>query len=281
MKSPSSLITSQLLLLLYPMALRRYIICLTLLTWLSLLTITQSVRITNLKVPHIYTLERHTEPEPLVLDCEYELGPREKGFVLKWLFNNHSIYQWIPSVKGFAMGIMKSKINTEIFTLEGSPGVISIRRPDWNMTGEYTCFVQTFESTDKRSSRLQIIVPESDFLLETKMDGSRENVEVMCAVQNVFPQPVLSVIRFDTKILDSVLTQMDQNASGLYSMTVRTRIPRDKLESPTPITCAFYLLGTNYTKRRETIFYDKATNIQRKWTTVAVVMSIASLALSS
>lgn len=52
---------------------------------------------------------------------------------------------------------MKEKINTEIFTLEGSPGVISIRRPDWNMTGEYTCFVQTFESTDKRSSRLQII----------------------------------------------------------------------------------------------------------------------------
>lgn len=43
------------------------------------------------------------EPDPLVLDCEYELGPREKGFVLKWLFNNHSIYQWIPSVKGFAM----------------------------------------------------------------------------------------------------------------------------------------------------------------------------------
>lgn len=52
---------------------------------------------------------------------------------------------------------MKAKINTEIFTLEGSPGVISIRRPDWNMTGEYTCFVQTFESTDKKSSRLQII----------------------------------------------------------------------------------------------------------------------------
>ncbi|XP_061386531.1 uncharacterized protein LOC133321459 isoform X1 [Musca vetustissima] len=267
--------------ILYPMAMRRYLVCLSILTWLSLLTTTQSVRITNLKVPHTYTLERHTEPEPLVLDCEYELGPREKGFVLKWLFNNHSIYQWIPSVKGYAMGVLKSKINTVIYPTEGSPGVISIRRPDWNMTGEYTCFVQTFESTDKRSSRLQIIVPESDFLLETKMDGTRENVEVMCAVQNVFPQPVLYVNRFDTKILDSVLTQMDQNASGLYSMTVRTRIPRDKFESPTPITCSFYLLGTNYTKRRETIFYDKATNIQRKWTTVAVVMSIASLALSS
>lgn len=70
--------------------------------------------------------------------------------------------------------------------------------------------------------------------------------------------------RFDTKILDSVLTQMDQNASGLYSMTVRTRIPREKLESPTPITCAFYLHGTNYTKRRETIFYGKKKIILSK-----------------
>ena len=64
-------------------------------------------------------------------------------------------------------------------------------------------------------------------------------------------------LRFDTKILDSVLTQMDQNSSGLYSMTVRTRIPRYKLDTPIPITCAFFLLGTNYTKRKETIFYGK------------------------
>ncbi|XP_017468679.1 PREDICTED: uncharacterized protein LOC108360765 isoform X1 [Rhagoletis zephyria] len=258
----------------------KWSLCISTLTWLTLLSVTNSVRITNLKVPHTYTLDRNTEPDPLVLDCEYEVEPREKGFVLKWLFNNHSIYQWIPSVKGFAMGIMKSKIDTKIFTMEGSPGVITIKKPDWNMTGEYTCTVQTFESTDKKSARLQIIVPESDFVLETKMDGEQSGVDIMCAVQNVFPQPILSVI-FDTKIIDSILTQTDQNSSGLYSTTVRTRIPRDKLESPTPITCAFFLLGTNYTKRRETIFYDKATNIQRKWTTVAVVISIASLTLSS
>lgn len=52
---------------------------------------------------------------------------------------------------------MKSKIDTKIFALEGSPGVISIKNPDWNMTGEYTCAVQTFQTTDKRSARLQII----------------------------------------------------------------------------------------------------------------------------
>ncbi|XP_015040690.1 uncharacterized protein [Drosophila pseudoobscura] len=257
------------------------VLCATLLAWLTFLTVTHSVRITNLRVPHTYTLERDNEPDPLVLDCEYEIEPSEKGFVLKWLFNNHSIYQWIPSVKGFAMGFMKSKIDTKIFSMEGSPGVISIKNPDWNMTGEYTCAVQTFETTDKRSARLQIIVPESDFMLEARMGGPQSDVDIMCAVQHVFPQPILSVM-FDTHILDLVLTELDQDPSGLYSMTVRTRIPRDQLESPTPITCAFILIGTNYTKRRETIFYaDKASTIQRKWTTVAVVMSIASLALSS
>lgn len=32
-----------------------------------------------------------------------------------------------------------------------------ITKPLWNMTGEYTCHVQTFESSDKRSSHLQVI----------------------------------------------------------------------------------------------------------------------------
>ncbi|XP_055921247.1 uncharacterized protein LOC129952600 isoform X1 [Eupeodes corollae] len=260
--------------------LNRYALFIFILAWFTFLSVSNSVRITNLKVPQMYTLDRNGESEPLILDCEYELGPREKGFVLKWLFNNNSIYQWIPSVKGFAMGFMKSKIDTKIFSLEGNPGVISINKPDWNMTGEYTCSVQTFESTDKRSARLQIIVPESEFGLETRIDVEESNVDVICTVQNVFPQPVLSVL-FNTRRLESVLTQMDQDPSGLYSMTVKSKIPRNKLESPTPITCAFFLLGTNYTKRRETIFYDKASHIQRKWTTVAIVMSIASLALSS
>ncbi|KAH8305912.1 hypothetical protein KR018_003644, partial [Drosophila ironensis] len=242
---------------------------------------TQSVRITNLRVPQFYTMQRSQEPAPLVLDCEVEFEGEEQGFVLKWLFNNHSIYQWIPSVKGFAMGFMKSRIDNKILTMDGSPGVISIKNPDWNLTGEYTCAVQTFESTDKRSARLQIIVPESDFMLEARRgDGSRADVDIVCVVQRVFPQPVVSVM-FDRHTLDSVLTQLDQDPSGLYSMTVRTRIPKDQLASPTPITCSFILVGTNYTKRRETIYYDKASTIQHKWTTVAVVMSIASLALSS
>lgn len=37
-------------------------------------------------------------------------------------------------------------------------------------------------------------VPESDFMLEARMGGEATDVDIMCAVQNVFPQPVLSVM---------------------------------------------------------------------------------------
>lgn len=58
---------------------------------------------------------------------------------------------------------MKSKIDKgQITSQQGNPGVITINNPDWNMTGDYTCFVQTFKSTDKRNAKLNIIGMKSE-----------------------------------------------------------------------------------------------------------------------
>lgn len=43
--------------------------------------------------------------DELVLDCEYEIGANETGFVLKWLLKDNSIYQWIPNHKPYALVI--------------------------------------------------------------------------------------------------------------------------------------------------------------------------------
>ena len=32
-----------------------------------------------------------------------------------------------------------------------------ITKPSWNMTGDYTCHVQTFQSNDKKTGHLQLI----------------------------------------------------------------------------------------------------------------------------
>lgn len=48
-----------------------------------------------------------------------------------------------------------------------------------------------------------------------------------------------------------------QSRDGLYEAIVRVKIPKINLKSPTAINCVLTIPGTNYTKKRETIFYGK------------------------
>lgn len=60
------------------------------------------MKITDLKAPDVVVINENNQ-EPIILDCEYEMGPEEKGFVLKWMLDGSPIYQWIPSRAPFAL----------------------------------------------------------------------------------------------------------------------------------------------------------------------------------
>lgn len=57
----------------------------------------QAVQITNFIVPTEHILCNKENPEPLLMDCEYEIDTSDKGLVLTWQLNGINIYQWIPS----------------------------------------------------------------------------------------------------------------------------------------------------------------------------------------
>ena len=64
----------------------------------------EAVKIKSITVPSTYILDDDAvDPQPLILDCIYDVGPKESGFVLKWYLNNIQIYQWIPSRAPFAL----------------------------------------------------------------------------------------------------------------------------------------------------------------------------------
>lgn len=69
-------------------------------------TVCHCVKINSLKVPSTYTVELDEAGESigdsLILDCEYEVGQNETGFVLKWLLKDNLIYQWIPYDKPYS-----------------------------------------------------------------------------------------------------------------------------------------------------------------------------------
>jgi hypothetical protein len=95
-----------------------------------------------------------------LLDCDYEVSENESGLVIKWFLNNQLVYQWIPPRLPTALSLLKNRIKKN-FTVSEDPikkyRGLTVMKPMLNFSGEYTCSVQTFQSSDKKSSFLQII----------------------------------------------------------------------------------------------------------------------------
>lgn len=71
---------------------------------------------------------------------------------------------------------------------------LAITKPIFNMTGTYTCSVGTFESEDKRSRHMQIIIPESDFQLKVEeANDDSGDINFECYAQDVYPEPKLLI----------------------------------------------------------------------------------------
>jgi len=95
-----------------------------------------------------------------LLDCDYDVDGSENGLVIKWSLNNQLVYQWIPPRAPTALGVFKGRIKKN-FNITDDPlkryRAVAVTRPSLNFSGEYSCSVQTFQSSDKKSSVLQII----------------------------------------------------------------------------------------------------------------------------
>lgn len=78
------------------------------------ISVATAVKITNLSIPATYILDRNN-PEPLKLDCEYEMAEKEEGFVLKWFHDSSQIYQWIPSLNRHPERLPVAMVRNEPF----------------------------------------------------------------------------------------------------------------------------------------------------------------------
>jgi hypothetical protein len=95
-----------------------------------------------------------------LLDCDFDVSEQESGLVIKWFLNNQLVYQWIPPRMPTALSLLKNRIKKN-FTVSDDPikkyRGVAVTKPMLNFSGEYTCSVQTFQSSDKKSAFLQII----------------------------------------------------------------------------------------------------------------------------
>lgn len=127
-----------------------------------------SVKIQKITVPSVvvmdYNLNLSERPNlsapEFLLDCDFDVNEQESGLVIKWFLNNQLVYQWIPPRLPTALSVLKNRIKKN-YTVSDDPFKkyrgVAVTKPMLNFSGEYTCSVQTFQSSDKKSSFLQII----------------------------------------------------------------------------------------------------------------------------
>uniref|UniRef100_A0A1I8JVN5 Ig-like domain-containing protein n=1 Tax=Anopheles quadriannulatus TaxID=34691 RepID=A0A1I8JVN5_ANOQN len=242
-----------------------------------LLGVCSAVKIINLKVPSTYLLDQTSKtPDPLILDCEYEVDESEKGFVLKWLLDGQPVYQWIPSKNPFPFQSFKNRVDTSYVVSQEhlhKHRAMAIIKPLANFTGEYMCIVQTYASIDRKSAKLKIIVRESKFDLSYYLNGDGY-ITVDCHARDISPLPELQ-IRINYELFETENLKSVQGENGLYNVSISGRIRKDQLESPAMIECLLSIPETNYNKRRSTTYYE--SHLKTTTTTVATTTTVEML----
>ncbi|XP_058059964.1 uncharacterized protein LOC131210690 isoform X2 [Anopheles bellator] len=243
----------------------------------ALLGVCTAVKIINLKVPSTYLLDQTSKtPDPLILDCEYEVDENEKGFVLKWLLDNQPIYQWIPSKNPFPFQSFKNRVDTSYVVSQEhmhKHRAMAIIKPLANFTGEYICIVQTYSGIDRKSAKLKIIVRESKFDLSYYLNGDGY-ITVDCHARDISPLPELQ-IRINDELFETENLKSVQGENGLFNVSISGRIRKDQLESPAMIECLLSIPETNYNKRRSTTYYE--SHLRTTTTTVATTTTVEML----
>nr|XP_029713730.1 uncharacterized protein LOC109400004 isoform X3 [Aedes albopictus] len=236
-----------------------------------------AVKITSLKVPSTYLLDKNSKnPDPLILDCEYDVDENEKGFVLKWFLDGQPVYQWIPTKNPFPFQSFKNRVDTSYVVSQErlhKHRAMAIIKPLANFTGEYACMVQTFASIDRKSAKLKIIVQESKFDLNYYLNGDGY-ITVDCHARDISPEPELQ-IRINDKIFETPKPRSVLGENNLYNVSISGSIPKEELESPTMIECYLTVPETNYTKKRSTIYYE--SHLRTTTSTVATTTIVGML----
>ncbi|PNF26864.1 hypothetical protein B7P43_G16272 [Cryptotermes secundus] len=122
------------------------------------------IQITDLRVP---SAVRNNSGSAALLDCEYTLKPEElaadkySGLVVKWYFKNSPspVYQWIPGQKPQDLGILKGKLDLSHRASDHGATMhraLYITNPTTELSGEYKCFVSTFDDEDFMTKKMVV-----------------------------------------------------------------------------------------------------------------------------
>ncbi|XP_050713865.1 uncharacterized protein LOC126996955, partial [Eriocheir sinensis] len=201
----------------------------------------------------------------LVLDCNYQLTDYDKtSLVVKWYFKRkpYPVYQWIPNNEPQDLGILKGRLNLkyEVSSDEYSKHrALAILNPTTELTGEYTCWISSFENEDFKRKKLTVYAPPSDMTL-TYSKPRDDLVVITCKAGGVFPMPNMALFRSSSSarknaIKDAKLERQHFPEHGYYNISLEVEAFDSDLDRETLFDCVLDIPGTDFEMHEELLYF--------------------------
>ncbi|XP_054163203.1 uncharacterized protein LOC128961025 [Oppia nitens] len=222
------------------------------------------IKIKEMSVPRL--VENGTQ-ESVVLDCIYTMDRiDDRNLVVKWFLNDdpEPIYQYIPEYgTRFASSRLKGRINLD-YAVSDDPLIkhraINLLRPTVDLSGRYSCHVQSLQSQDSREESMIVYATPTDIEFSHKPVTRKEfsaalrkhknkyndandrdssykshsnedqhynslSSELMCKVSEVYPMPELTIYRVahdgtQPRTLDIYRKEFKSTPRGAYNTSV-------------------------------------------------------------
>lgn len=105
------------------------------------------INITTVDIPYLI---RAGSSDPIVLDCNYELGKSStRGLVIKWFVNQDVLYQWIHGTQPTGSDEFRKYIDPS-FKASNDPNTmyraVKLVKPGHELSGNVKCHISTFSA---------------------------------------------------------------------------------------------------------------------------------------
>ncbi|XP_033334484.2 uncharacterized protein LOC117225222 isoform X1 [Megalopta genalis] len=201
------------------------------------------------------------ETDHVILDCDYDLeNTNKEGLYVKWFFNdNDLVYQWIYEMSPMAGELTRNYID---LTYEASTDpytkhrAMKLNKPGIDLSGEYTCFISTYEDEKKASASMLVYSTEQNFDLQyrRKTVDDKDGVEITCAAEGLYPKPTLD-ISIEGVAANMTTPSVTMSKDGLFNILKRATLLDEDLPEPAIIKCLLGIPEASYNTSRNTVYY--------------------------
>lgn len=228
-------------------------------------------------------VEANQLPNPWVdLTCSFNYKPLEYSQLdLKWYFSTEEepFLQWVPSSGRKPQTIgqkFKNRLEVSHNSRNTSDGFridqnIRVERPSVHLSGDYTCKVAAFLMEESSTHNLIIFDPGLGPLLS--YNTVEEQINLSCQVEQVFPEPKLSLNIYTEKEDQSTkeygnrmpkreITTTTVRRGLKYDVMVNTIIPLSTLSMQTVLSCSMEIPGTQFSLKKETMYIHRSLSMR-------------------